>query len=56
MTSLVNSFLHISSKSKKIKQTKQLLRAIAEKQNRESIRDGTAELQVKIIWSCFINK
>ena len=24
--------------------------------NRESIRDATAELQVKIIWSCFINK
>ena len=24
--------------------------------NRESIRDSTAELQVKIIWSCFINK
>ena len=22
--------------------------------NRESIRDATAELQVKIIWSCFI--
>ena len=26
------------------------------KNNRESIRDATAELQVKIIWSCFINK
>ena len=25
------------------------------KNNRESIRDATAELQVKIIWSCFIN-
>jgi hypothetical protein len=24
--------------------------------NRESISDATAELQVKIIWSCFINK
>jgi hypothetical protein len=24
--------------------------------NRESIRDATAELQVKISWSCFINK
>jgi hypothetical protein len=24
--------------------------------NRESIRDATVELQVKIIWSCFINK
>ena len=24
--------------------------------NRESIRDATAELQVMIIWSCFINK
>ena len=24
--------------------------------NRGSIRDATAELQVKIIWSCFINK
>jgi len=27
-----------------------------DKKNRESIRDATAELQVKIIWSCFINK
>jgi hypothetical protein len=25
-------------------------------ENRESIRDATAELQVKIIWSRFINK
>jgi hypothetical protein len=24
--------------------------------NRESIRDATAELQVKMSWSCFINK
>ena len=28
----------------------------ANKKNRESIRDVTAELQVKIIWSYFINK
>jgi hypothetical protein len=26
------------------------------KNNQESIRDASAELQVKIIWSCFINK
>ena len=26
-----------------------------ETKNRENIRDATAELQVKIVWSCFIH-
>jgi hypothetical protein len=30
--------------------------AASYKKNQESIRDATAELQVKIIWSCYINK